>query len=194
MLTPDDITKKTFTVRHVRGYDPQEVDDFLDRVVADYSTVLQQLNAANADLSRYRSGASTQQLPPVVTPPIQSNPIGDVARLLAVAQQSADQQAADAKAAALVKAPARVRDPAMLPARLASEPGPVKRVARGTRVMFNERVVAVFESEGWARVIAQYPGGQVDVIAAVGDDVTVRGLVPVSSLKDPNARVSETTK
>jgi cell division initiation protein len=100
MLTPDDITKKTFTVRHVRGYDPQEVDDFLDRVVADYSTVLQQLNAANVDLSRYRSGASTQQLPPVVTPPIQSNPIGDVARLLAVAQQSADQQAADAKAAA----------------------------------------------------------------------------------------------
>lgn len=100
MLTPDDISKKTFTVRHVRGYDPQEVDDFLDKIIADYSTVLQQLNAAQANLARFSSN-STQQLPPVVvTPPVQSDPIGDVARLLAVAQQSADQQAAEAKAAA----------------------------------------------------------------------------------------------
>lgn len=101
MLTPDEITKKTFTVRHVRGYDPQEVDDFLDRIVADYASVLQQLNAASA---RY-SNASTQQLPvvpaasPVVIQKV-ADPIGDVARLLSVAQQSADQQAAEAQAAA----------------------------------------------------------------------------------------------
>lgn len=100
MLTPDDITKKTFTVRHVRGYDPQEVDDFLDRIVADYSGLLQQYNAAQANLARFSTN-STQQLPPVpAAPPVQSNPIGDVARLLAVAQQAADQQAAEAKAAA----------------------------------------------------------------------------------------------
>jgi DivIVA domain-containing protein len=101
MLTPDDITKKTFTVKSLRGYDPHEVDDFLDRIVADYSTALTQLAAANGDLSRYRSGAVTAQLPPVpAAPPAPSNPIGDVARLLAVAQQAADQQAAEAKAAA----------------------------------------------------------------------------------------------
>lgn len=101
MLTPDEITKKTFTVRHVRGYDPQEVDDFLDRIVADYSGLLQQYNASQANLARYSTN-STQQLPPVVVqPPVpQSDPIGDVARLLAVAQQAADQQAAEAKAAA----------------------------------------------------------------------------------------------
>lgn len=105
MLTPEDITKKTFTVRHIRGYDPEEVDDFLDQVVADYSDALKRLGAANADVLRYRSGAATQQLP--LAPPPQpvviqktNDAIGDVARLLAVAQQSADQQAADAKAAA----------------------------------------------------------------------------------------------
>lgn len=104
MLTPDDITKKTFTIRHIRGYDPEEVDDFLDRVVADYSNALKQLSAANANASRL-SNYQTQQLPPVpAAPPVviqkTSDPIGDVARLLAVAQQSADQQAAEARAAA----------------------------------------------------------------------------------------------
>lgn len=104
MLTPDDISKKMFTVRHVRGYDPQEVDDFLDRIVADYANVLQQLSAAKSTATRV-SSAVTQQLPTVVTPPIappnaQAQAIGDVARLLAVAQQAADQQAAEAKTAA----------------------------------------------------------------------------------------------
>jgi len=98
MLTPDDITKKTFTVRHVRGYDPQEVDDFLDRVVADYASALQQLSNANSNTARLNK-VTTQQIPVTPAPP-QADAIGDVARLLAVAQQAADQQAADAKAAA----------------------------------------------------------------------------------------------
>lgn len=103
MLTPDDIVKKTFSVRALRGYDPQEVDDFLDALKADYSTALQQLNAANANLARFRNGGTTQQLPVVPPAPVmppQNQAIGDVARLLAVAQQAADQQAADAKVAA----------------------------------------------------------------------------------------------
>lgn len=81
---------------------------------------------------------------------------------------------------------AKVHNPLLLPARLNGEPGPVKRVRAGTRVSFNEHVVAVFEQDGWARVIAQYPDGQVDVIAAIDDEVTVRGLVPFDSLLDPD--------
>jgi hypothetical protein len=80
----------------------------------------------------------------------------------------------------------RVQNPLLLPARLNGEPGPVKRVRAGTRVSFNEHIVAVFEKDGWARVIAQYPDGQVDVIAAINDDVTVRGLVAFDSLLDPD--------
>jgi hypothetical protein len=80
----------------------------------------------------------------------------------------------------------KAHNPLLLPARLNDEPGPVKRVRAGTRVSFNEHIVAVFEQDGWARVIAQYPDGQVDIIAAVNDDVTVRGLVPFDSLVDPD--------
>lgn len=106
MLTPDEITKKTFTVRHVRGYDPGEVDDYLDRIVADYASALQQLAAANANTARFSKISATQPIP-VVPPqgpsgasPSQAAAIGDVARLLSVAQQAADQQAVEAKAAA----------------------------------------------------------------------------------------------
>jgi hypothetical protein len=71
-----------------------------------------------------------------------------------------------------------------VPKQLTNESGALKRVAPGTRISFNEQVVAVFKSEGWARVLAEYPEGQVDVFAAVDDGVAVRGLVPKSALRD----------
>lgn len=72
-----------------------------------------------------------------------------------------------------------------VPARLAHEAGLLKRVAAGTRVTFNERVIAVFERPGWARVLARYPAGTVDVFAAADDGVAVRGLVPEGALSEP---------
>jgi hypothetical protein len=71
-----------------------------------------------------------------------------------------------------------------LPAQLTREGGALKRVAADTRVMFNDQVVAVFKESGWARVLAEYPEGVVDVFAAVDDRVAVRGLVPAASLSD----------
>ena len=71
-----------------------------------------------------------------------------------------------------------------LPAQLTREGGALKRVAADTRVLFNDQVVAVFKESGWARVLAEYPEGVVDVFAAVDDRVAVRGLVPAASLSD----------
>lgn len=91
MLTPEDIANKQFTVRTIgKGYDPTEVDDFLDTVLSSYGDALRQLQAAQQQKPK-ASEAPTQQIP---------TQFGDVARLLGVAQQSADQQIAEAKAQA----------------------------------------------------------------------------------------------
>jgi hypothetical protein len=79
------------------------------------------------------------------------------------------------------------RAPDAMPKQLQNEAGAAKRVAPETRVLFNEQVVAVFKAEGWARVLAEYPEGQVDVFAAADDGVAVRGLVPASALSNPSA-------
>lgn len=89
MLKPEDIDKVSFTVRHLKGYDPQEVDDFLDKVKADYASALESLNR----LRSAPTGAIAQAVPP-------ADPIRNAARLLDVAQQTADQQVAEAQAAA----------------------------------------------------------------------------------------------
>lgn len=87
MLTPEAIANQQFTVRTIgRGYDPTEVDDFLDKVMIDYGNALRQLQDAQSKAS---SVTATQQIP------VQ---YGDAARLLGVAQQTADQQIAEAKA------------------------------------------------------------------------------------------------
>jgi cell division initiation protein len=91
MLTPEAIANKQFTVRTIgRGYDATEVDDFLDQVMVDYGNALRQLQDAQAKAS----SATTAQVPQVPTQ------FGDAARLLAVAQQTADQQIEEAKAQA----------------------------------------------------------------------------------------------
>lgn len=88
MLTPEDIANKQFTVRTIgKGYDPDEVDDFLDSLMVAYGDALRQAQAAQSKAST----ATTQQIP------VQ---YGDAARLLGVAQQTADQQIAEAKAKA----------------------------------------------------------------------------------------------
>ena len=39
MITPLDIENKRFSKKTLNGYDPEEVDDFLDELTKDYSTI-----------------------------------------------------------------------------------------------------------------------------------------------------------
>ena len=56
-LTPEDVLNKNFTATQFRrGYDEQEVDDFLDEVVAE----LRRLSGENADLRRKIDGCAVQ--------------------------------------------------------------------------------------------------------------------------------------
>lgn len=87
MITPEQIDAHEFTTtRFKEGYDPDEVDHFLDRVIADYRIALMRISELQRVLDQ-RSEAPTQQLPTVYS---------DMDKLLAVAQQHADQTMADA--------------------------------------------------------------------------------------------------
>ena len=41
-ITPHDIRQQQFTSKMLKGYDPQEVDAFLDDVAEDYESVLKE--------------------------------------------------------------------------------------------------------------------------------------------------------
>ncbi|WP_194419921.1 DivIVA domain-containing protein [Microbacterium abyssi] len=56
-LTPDDVVTKQF--QHVRfkdGFDPDEVDDFLDEIVVEWRKALEENAALKAKLAAYESG------------------------------------------------------------------------------------------------------------------------------------------
>jgi len=80
-----------------------------------------------------------------------------------------------------------------VPSRLVHEVGALKRVVPGTRLSFNDEPIAVLHAEAWARVLAEYPNGEVDAFVAVDDSVAVRGLLPKAALRDPPP-ASETPK
>ena len=96
MITPSEIENKQFTVTRMKaGYDQAEVDNFLDRVANSYRTLYDRVETQVL----YPSRRVTPELPP--ERPAEEGPsIETVLRLLDVAQQAADQQAAEAYAEA----------------------------------------------------------------------------------------------
>jgi hypothetical protein len=70
-----------------------------------------------------------------------------------------------------------------VPERLAAEDTrPLWRVPSGTRLRFDDDVIAVFEAEGYAREMNRYDTGEVDVFVAVDDTVAIRGMVRADDL------------
>ncbi len=51
MITPKDIEMKEFSRTKVGGYKPEEVDEFLDRILADYESLLEEREALNKRIS-----------------------------------------------------------------------------------------------------------------------------------------------
>lgn len=64
-LTPDDVVTKQF--QHVRfkdGFDPDEVDDFLDEIVIEWRKALEENAELKAKLAAYESGAAPEASEP----------------------------------------------------------------------------------------------------------------------------------
>ncbi|MFO0692189.1 MAG: hypothetical protein U0230_01405 [Polyangiales bacterium] len=71
-----------------------------------------------------------------------------------------------------------------VPARLREDgTKPLRRIAAGTRIVFDGRTVARLGADGYAREMQRYPDtDEVDVFVAVDDTLAVRGMVPSAAL------------
>ncbi|WP_226532876.1 DivIVA domain-containing protein [Microbacterium paraoxydans] len=68
-LTPDDVVTKQF--QHVRfkdGFDPDEVDDFLDEIVIEWRKALEENVELKAKLAAYESGEAPEAAAPAAAP------------------------------------------------------------------------------------------------------------------------------
>ncbi len=69
-LTPDDVVTKQFQhVRFKEGFDPDEVDDFLDEIVVEWRKTIAENDELKAKLAEYESGGA-----PVTAPAGDSEP------------------------------------------------------------------------------------------------------------------------
>ncbi|MGE5133975.1 MAG: DivIVA domain-containing protein [Gemmatimonadota bacterium] len=122
-VTPADVRNKQFASTRLRpGYDEEEVDAFLDEVEAELERLLQENQELRAKLSEVMRGGAPavpmlssplgdpepemmapqpvlqpERRPEPVPAPSAADGMGTVARVLALAQQTADQAIADAR-------------------------------------------------------------------------------------------------
>jgi DivIVA domain-containing protein len=110
-LTPDDVVTKQF--QHVRfkdGFDPDEVDDFLDEIVIEWRKALEENVELKAKLAAYESGAApeaaaapaaTEAPAPVAEVPAEAAPTGSAtatAGIIELAQRLHDEHVAEGEA------------------------------------------------------------------------------------------------
>ncbi|WP_402843089.1 DivIVA domain-containing protein [Microbacterium sp. GXS0129] len=78
-LTPDDVVTKQFQhVRFKEGFDPDEVDDFLDEIVVEWRKTIEENTELKAKLAKYESGelaaAAPAEAAPVAAAPAAEEP------------------------------------------------------------------------------------------------------------------------
>lgn len=108
MIDPHDIERVEFSTTRIKsGYDPDEVDNYLDRV----ADTIRSLNTSNAnaqqeivtlrrrvaELERTANDTPTAQLPMITDRPASAPPSETAARLLELAQKTADDLTAQAQ-------------------------------------------------------------------------------------------------
>jgi len=70
-LTPDDVVTKQFQhVRFKEGFDPDEVDDFLDEIVVEWRKVIAENDELKAKLAAYESGETPAAAPTQAPEPV----------------------------------------------------------------------------------------------------------------------------
>jgi DivIVA domain-containing protein len=68
-LTPDDVVTKQFQhVRFKEGFDPDEVDDFLDEIVVEWRKTIAENDELKAKLAAYESGETPAAAAPAEAP------------------------------------------------------------------------------------------------------------------------------
>jgi DivIVA domain-containing protein len=77
-LTPEDVVTKQFQhVRFKEGFDPDEVDDFLDEIVVEWRKTIAENEELKAKLAAYESGETPVAAAPVEQAPVEPAPVED---------------------------------------------------------------------------------------------------------------------
>lgn len=111
-LTPEDVVTKQFQhVRFKEGFDPDEVDDFLDEIVVEWRKAIAENEELKAKLAAYESGETPAEEPvvedvpaPVAAVEQPAAPAGDLAPaaasagIIELAQRLHDEHVAEGKA------------------------------------------------------------------------------------------------
>lgn len=115
-LTPDDVVTKQFQhVRFKEGFDPDEVDDFLDEIVVEWRKTIEENNELKAKLAAYESGetpapvaaaavveeevvAEPAPAPVVAAPVVDPSAPNQSAGIIELAQRLHDEHVAEGKA------------------------------------------------------------------------------------------------
>ena len=107
-ITIEMIETKEFKTKP-RGYDPQEVDEFLDAICDEMVRQLDQIAALQQQLAAAKAArpvveAPTQQMKPIVAAPVKAVPDADFREILEMAQKVKNETiaAAEAKAEEIV--------------------------------------------------------------------------------------------
>ncbi|MFB7890823.1 DivIVA domain-containing protein [Microbacterium sp. NPDC056044] len=103
-LSPDDVVTKQFQhVRFKEGFDPDEVDDFLDEIVVEWRKALTENEELKAKLAAYESGAAAPAAAapaPAPAPVVEAAPTGGTgpaasAGIIELAQRLHDEHVAE---------------------------------------------------------------------------------------------------
>ncbi len=102
-LTPDDVVHKEF--QHVRfkdGFDPEEVDDYLDEIVVEWRKTIEENTELKAKLAAFESGenapAPAAAPAPAPAPAAEASSTGTSAGIIELAQRLHDEHVAEGEA------------------------------------------------------------------------------------------------
>lgn len=97
-LTPEDVVTKQFQhVRFKEGFDPDEVDDFLDEIVVEWRKTIAENEELKAKLAAYESGSAPAEAAPAPAP-VAEEPVVEAAPEPVVTEAPADAAPAAASA------------------------------------------------------------------------------------------------
>ena len=112
-LTPDDVVTKQFQhVRFKEGFDPDEVDDFLDEIVVEWRKTIAENDELKAKLAAFESGEAAPAAPaPVAEAPKEAAPVVAEAPAPVVEAPAVDADAAPAaQSAGIIELAQRLHD------------------------------------------------------------------------------------
>ncbi|MCR2811443.1 DivIVA domain-containing protein [Microbacterium sp. zg.Y1090] len=96
-LTPDDVVTKQFQhVRFKEGFDPDEVDDFLDEIVVEWRKTIAENDELKAKLAAYESGQAPAAQAPAAQPEVAEYEAVEVVAEAPAAESAAAPAAASA--------------------------------------------------------------------------------------------------